>query len=184
MVDKKISYDAATQKLIEQVRTSYLPAEFSTKYELGEMVARFRSAFKKTQLRRQVLNPSYEKERVAYERFSAGFCGIASYTWNHLFRMPNKSEIWLLKQYSNNTGDGLSDHVWLENKFDGSILDLSFDQSIDREHNFIEIPYHLGHYVNSNFNFKRAFAFSKYIDVDLEDIVFINMLMNKSANRK
>ena len=180
MVKKKISYDAATQKLIKQVKESYLPADFSTKYDLGEMVIRFREAFKIPELRKKVLTQNNESERLKYEKFSAGFCGIASYTWNHLFRMPDKSEIWLLKQYTNNTQIyGLPNHVWLENKYDGSILDLSFDQSIDKERYFVEIPYYLGDYVSSDFNFRRAFVFSKYINVDLEDIVFINMLMNQ-----
>ena len=98
MVKKKISYDAATQKLVKQVKESYLPADFSTKYDLGEMVIRFREAFKIPELRKKVLTQNNESERLKYERFSAGFCGIASYTWNHLFRMPDKSEIWLLKQ--------------------------------------------------------------------------------------
>ena len=110
------------------------------------------------------LSQKYEKERVKQYRFSAGFCGIASYTWNHLFRMPDMSEIWRLKQFSkNNIVPGLTNHVWLENKFDGSILDLSFDQSVDKNGSFIEIPYHLGNYVNSNFEFQRAYKFAKHI---------------------
>lgn len=180
MVDKKKLYDAATEKLIKQVKNMYLPAEFHTKYDLSEMVRRFRETFKNQKLRKNVLNPKYEKERIYNARFSAGFCGIASYTWNHIFRMPDRSEIWYLKQYSGNkTIYGLSDHVWLENKFDGSILDLAFDQSIDEEGTFIEIPYFLGKYTDSNFNFKRAFLFAKQMNIDLEDIVFINRLMNQ-----
>ena len=180
MVNKKKLYDEATEKLVKQVETMYLPAEFQTKYDLTEMVRRFRETFKNPSLRRLVLNPKYEKERVHNARFSAGFCGIASYTWNHLFRMPDRTEIWRLKQYSGNkTIYGLSDHVWLGNKFDGSILDLAFDQSIDEEGTFVEIPYFLGETADSNFDFKRAFLFAKRMNINLENIVFINMLMNQ-----
>lgn len=179
MTDKKLEYDLATKKLVEQVKNLSLPVKFSTKYDMADTVKVFREAFKQTELRKQVLSPKYENERIQQHRFSAGFCGIASYTWNHLFRMPDKSEIWRLKQFSKNSFiPGLTDHVWLENKFDGSILDLSFDQSVDENGVFIEIPYGLGKYVNSNFEFQRAYKFANYIGLDLEDTVFINMLFS------
>ena len=67
--------------------------------------------------------------------------------------MPDKTEVWRLKQFSNNENIGiLKSHVWLENVFDGSVLDLSFDQSIDDYGKYIEIPYDIGTYVNSNFD--------------------------------
>lgn len=183
MTDKKLEYDLATKKLVEQAKNLSLPAEFSTKYDLVDTVKVFREAFKNPILRKQVLSQKYEKERVKQYRFSAGFCGIASYTWNHLFRMPDMSEIWRLKQFSkNNIVTGLTNHVWLENKFDGSILDLSFDQSVDKNGSFIEIPYHLGNYVNSNFEFQRAYKFAKHIGIDLEYTVFINRLFSNSRN--
>lgn len=180
MPKKYLSYEQATEKLVKQVQNMSLPAQFKTRYDLGEMVYKFRETFKNKDLRKEVLSQKYEEERFKNNKFSAGFCGIASYTWNHLFRMPDKSEIWRLKQFSNNRiVYGLSDHVWLENKFDGSILDLSFDQSLNDENEFIEIPYFLGDYSNSNFFFNRAFKFAKKMDIDLEDIVFINMLHNQ-----
>lgn len=180
MSDKINRYDAATKKLIEQVEQLKLPAEFKTKYDLTDMVRRFRETFKNPALRKVVLDVKYEQERINNKRFSAGFCGIASYTWNHLFRMPDKSEIWRLKYYSNNKYFyGLSDHVWLENKFDGSILDLSFDQSIDENGIFVEIPYYLGDYADSHFHFERANKFAQFMNIELDDIVFINSLMNQ-----
>ena len=180
MVTKKSFYDSATERLMKQVRSMALPADFETRYDLSEMVLRFREAFKDPIIREQVLSHKYEASRLKEERFSAGFCGIASYTWNHLFRMPDRSEIWRLKQYSNNKNIyGLVNHVWLENVFDGSILDLSFDQSIDSQGKIVEIPYSLGQYADSHFNFQRAFNFASHINVDLEEIVFINNLFNQ-----
>lgn len=121
----------------------------------------------------------YEKNRMQKGLFSAGFCGIASYTWNLLFRMPDKTEVWRLKQFSNNENIGiLKSHVWLENVFDGSVLDLSFEQSIDDYGKYIEIPYDIGTYVNSNFDFQRAYKFAKYIGINLEDTVFINSIFS------
>lgn len=179
MVNKKSFYEDATEKLVQQVQEMTLPVTFSTKYDLTEMVIKFRETFKNPELRSMVLNPKYEQGRVRKERFSAGFCGIASYTWNQLFRMPDKSEIWRMKQYSNNKEIyGLVNHVWLENVFDGTILDLTFDQSLDIEGNFVEIPYYLGNYINSNFDFQRAFKFAQKMGINLEDIVFINSMMN------
>lgn len=148
------------------------------------MVVRFRTAFRNTELRHAVLAHRYERERIAQGRFSAGFCGIASYTWTHLFRMPDGGEIWRVKHYKNNrTRYGLSDHVWMENKFDGSILDLAFDQSVDEEGTFVEIPYDLGGYADEYFEFGRAYKFAEYLglDIDFPSIVRENVARRASG---
>lgn len=101
------------------------------------------------------------------------------YTKYEKNRIPDKTEVWRLKQFSNNENIGiLKSHVWLENVFDGSVLDLSFDQSIDDYGKYIEFPYDIGTYVNSNFDFQRAYKFAKYIGINLEDTVFINSIFS------
>lgn len=180
MPSKKNFYDAATEKLIKQVKSMRLPAKFDARYDLAEMVYRFRETFKNEELRSLVLSPKYEESRLANGNFSAGFCGIASYTWTHLFRMPDESPVWQLKQFSdNNSVYGLKNHVWLENKFDGNVLDLTFDQSLNSAGTYVEIPYFLGKSVNENFFFNRAMVFADYLGVNLEDRVFVNMLKSK-----
>lgn len=180
MPNKKNFYDAATEKLVQQVKSMRMPAKFDARYDLAEMVRRFRETFKNEELRSLVLNPKYEESRLANANFSSGFCGIASYTWTHLFRMPDESPIWKLKQYSdNNSVYGLKNHVWLENRFENSILDLTFDQSLNGAGTYVEIPYFLGKPIDENFFFNRAITFADYLGINLEDIVFVNILMNK-----
>ena len=177
-------YNNATRMLAKQVRFMDLPYKFRAQYNMPAMVYKFRAAFRNSAVRRDILNPLFESERLASGRFSAGFCGIASYTWSHLFRMPNGAEIWRLKVYEGNYYvPGLTDHVWLENKFDGSILDLTFDQSVDEFGKFVEIPYFLGEYADSDFEFARAYKFAEHLGIDLKSIVFENALRNALHGR-
>lgn len=183
-LSKTDMYNNATRMLAKQVRFMDLPYKFRAQYNMPAMVYKFRAAFRNSAVRRDILNPLFESERLASGRFSAGFCGIASYTWSHLFRMPNGAEIWRLKVYEGNYYvPGLTDHVWLENKFDGSILDLTFDQSIDAYGTYIEIPYFLGNYVDSDFEFARAYRFATHMGIDLSDIVFENALRRALSGR-
>ena len=176
------TYDLATDKLKKQVKRYSAIPEFSTKYDMIQAVQVFRTVFKNSDLRRQVLASSYEEDRLNKRLFSAGFCGIASYTWNHLFRMPDGSVIWRLKKVSSGEYD-IGNHVWLENRFTGEALDLTFDQFIDSNGGYIEIPYDkIGKYVSSDFEFLRAYKFAKYMGIDLSKIVFENAL--RSLGRK
>lgn len=180
MPNTKKSYDAATEKLVKQVKSMQMPAKFEACYDLAEMVRKFRETFKNPELRSLVLSPKYEESRLSHNNFSAGFCGIASYTWTHLFRMPDETPVWRLKQYSdNNNVYGLKNHVWLENKFDDNVLDLTFDQSLNESGTYVEIPYFIGQTVSENFFFNRAIKFAEYLDINLEDIVLVNILKNK-----
>lgn len=169
-------YDAATQKLLKMVKTLQLPPEFSPAYDMISMVKSFRVAFQNPCLRHCVLSQKYERRRVEQERFSAGFCGIASYTWNQLFRMDDGTEVWCLKMITSGEYN-IGNHVWLENVFTGQPLDLTFDQFIDSNGKYVEIPYSkIGHYASSDFAFRRAYKFANYLGIDLERIVFENSL--------
>ena len=95
-------YNNATRMLAKQVRFMDLPYKFRAQYNMPAMVYKFRAAFRNSAVRRDILNPLFESERCKSGRFAAGFCGIASYTWSHLFRMPNGTEIWRLKVYGGN----------------------------------------------------------------------------------
>lgn len=184
-LSKTDMYNNATRMLAKQVRFMELPRGFYARYNMPAMVYRFRSAFRNSIVRHDVLSPMFESERCKSGRFSAGFCGIASYTWSHLFRMPNGSEVWRLKVYDGNYYiPGLTDHVWLENQFDGSILDLTFDQSVDEFGNFIEIPYFLGKYADADFEFARANKFAQHLGIDLKNIVFENTLRLALSGRQ
>ena len=177
-------YNRATKMLERQVRFTNMPDGFRARHNMVKTVRLLRTAFIHPLVRQDTLLPMLEPERVAQGRFSAGFCGVASYTWSHLFRMPDGTEIWRLKSYSgNHEFNGLTDHVWLENKFDGSILDLTFDQSIDAYGTYIEIPYFLGNYVDSDFEFARAYRFATHMGIDLSDIVFENALRRALSGR-
>lgn len=167
-------YEIATQRLIQQIQNLNLPAEFHARYDMVQTVRDFRRAFSDPMVRDGILLQKYEQARMAQERYSAGFCGIASYTWNHLFRMPNGDEIWRLKQYRNSENTGYN-HVWLENVYDGEILDLTYDQFGDVG----VFPYDKlgGKFVDSNFEFCRAYTFAERAGFgDLSQIVFENML--------
>ena len=176
-LSKTDMYNNATRMLAKQVRFMELPYKFRAQYNMPAMVYKFRAAFRNSVVRQDALCSLFESERCKSGRFAAGFCGIASYTWSHLFRMPNGAEIWRLKVYRGNYYvPGLTDHVWLENKFDGSILDLTFDQSVDEFGKFVEIPYFLGEYADSDFEFARAYKFAEHLGIDLKSIVFENAL--------
>ena len=186
MQDKINAYDAATRVLEHQVDFMRTPPEFKPLYNMSDTVRKFRSAFLIPDLRNAVLAKKYERERINAGRFSAGFCGIASYTWAHLFRMPNGDALWRIKHYKNNrTRYGLSDHVWMESKFDGSVLDLAFDQSVDESGTFVEIPYDLGVDADEYFEFGRAYKFAEYLGmkINFPNIVRENMAWHMRAGR-
>lgn len=171
------TYENATEMLMQRVSAIKLPDDASNKFNMCDTVKKFRDAFKLPQLRATVLVPRHEASRIAMANFSAGFCGIASYAWHHMFRLKSGAPIWQMYYYSNiGNGRRLMNHVWLKNIYDGSILDLTFDQSIDSHGIFIEIPYELGKPIDGNFAFKRAIKFGEYINVDLQKIAFQNAL--------
>ncbi|MBN1324688.1 MAG: hypothetical protein JW974_00495 [Alphaproteobacteria bacterium] len=167
MLNKLKLYDAATEKLVDKVRNMKMPDGFSACYDMEQIVYLIREGFKDKKIREQLLLHKYEEERFKNCRFSAGFCGISSYIWNHLFRAPDGSEIWRLKQISNNEMGGLKDHVWVENVYDFSKLDFTFDQSMNEYGQYFEIPYELGKYADSNFKFQRAYKFAEFIGINL-----------------
>lgn len=169
-MNKTISYDNATQKLTRQVMEMRVPDGFSSEYDMGDVLLRFRAAFRIPKLRHAVLNPMYESKRFESANFAAGFCGIASYSWSHIFRMPNGKRIWHMYQ-SNDP----CPHVWLKNISTGQILDLTFDQ-FD-----FQYPYENGILMYDNVRFDRAIKFGKYIGIDIEEIIFINALKNMGA---
>lgn len=172
-------YNAATELLANQVQSQWLnlPNDFNSKYDMVEMVCDFRAAFCNKNLRRWTVNQKYENARIARGAFSAGFCGIASYTWNHLFRMPDGGEIWRLKLVNHKKFN----HVWLENKFTGQPLDLTFDQFIDDDGQYIKIPYDkCGTFTDSNFDFERAYVFARGLGINLKRIAFINALSHRN----
>lgn len=177
MPDKKYNYDKGTEKLVSQIKNLALPPDFIAEYDMSEMIYRFREAFKNPEIRNAVLNQVYEQDRLDGGRFSAGFCGIASYTWNQLFRMPDKTELWRLKMVSKETHN-LANHVWLENAFTGEMLDLTFDQFVDKNGCYTVYPYYrFGNFANSDFIFKRAIDFAKGIGIeDLDRIVLKNAM--------
>lgn len=172
-----VDYDKATKKLVNQIKKIADIPDICAGYDMVQMVQKFRSVFKNEALRKQVLASSYEEDRLKQKNYSAGFCGIASYTWNHLFRMPNGSVIWRLKKVSSGEYDIIGNHVWLENRFTGEPLDLTFDQFIDSSGNYIELPYDkIGKYVSSDFEFYRAYRFAHYLGINLDNIVLENAL--------
>ncbi len=169
-------YEKATEKLVQQVNKLKMPPEFKPMYDMEQVVRTFRVAFRNPVIRRKTLLNKYEDARIASERYSAGFCGIASYTWNHLFRMSDGSEVWHLKMISDGEYD-IGNHVWLENAFTGEPLDLTFDQFVDQNGNFVKLPYSaIGRFVNSDFEFVRAYKFARFLGLNLGDIVFENAL--------
>lgn len=171
-----ITYDVATKQLQHQVEKMTLPQGFKPLHDMGKTVYRFRQAFQNPDIRIKTISQKYEQTRVAQGRYSAGFCGIASYTWNHLFRMPDGSEVWRMKMISNDMGYKLN-HVWLENVFTGEPLDLTFDQFIDAHGRCLELPYsEIGEYVSSDFLFQRACVFAKHLGIQLDGIVVENAL--------
>ncbi len=171
------AYEKATRFLIWRLAKTKFPNDVDIEFDMPGMVAKFRQAFRLPDLRATVLAPKYEVARCSAANFSAGFCGIASYAWHHMFRLKSGAPIWQMYYFSN-VGDGrrLINHVWLQNIYDGSVLDLTFDQSVDSRGRFIEIPYELGRRIDGDFAFKRAFEFGKYIDIDLKRIVMRNAL--------
>lgn len=175
------AYDNATHDLMRRIESMQLPQGFRPRYDMAQMAYSFRETFKTAALRQKVLSPRLNAQRIANANFSAGFCGIASYTWNHLFRMPNGAEIWRLRQAQFPISHDIkANHVWLENTIDGSILDLTFDQFVDANGAYMILPYEIGTLVDSHFNFNRAYIFAQYLnpDINLQDTVFMNTLKN------
>lgn len=168
------AYENATRLLVQRAQSATMPDGFKSKYDTGKMVMQFRAAFKSPELRSKVLASKYEAQRIQSARFSAGFCGVASYTWGHLFRMPDGQPIWNARQVVDL--DGVPNHVWLENVYDGQVLDLTFDQFVDGRGTIIEYPYDLGQPASLDITFRRGFVFGNYIGVDLEMIALINRL--------
>lgn len=67
------TYDLATDKLKRQVKRYSAIPEFSTKYDMVRAVQVFRTVFKNSDLRRQVLASSYEKDRLNKKTFFCWF---------------------------------------------------------------------------------------------------------------
>jgi len=176
--ERLATYDKATKFLMRRVSKMRMPIDAAHEFDMPQMVKRFRDAFELPGVRMALLSPQHEESRLATANFSAGFCGIASYAWHHMFRTTSGAPIWQMYQYHDiGCGVGyLNRHVWLQNALDGQVFDLTFDQSVDSRGQFIKIPYELGTPVDGNFLFGRAFKFAKYIDVDLRDIVARNTL--------
>lgn len=173
-------YDAATMELAARVRAMQKSMRFAHKYDMADMVVKFRTAFKMPALRARVLAPQYEEKRMQSANFASGFCGIASYSWAHICRMPDGQPMWHIYQYANAQNVyGLRYHVWLNSAIDGSVLDLTYDQSFAPNGEFIGIPYHLGTRIDDIFPYQRAFVFGKYIGVDLRKLVLQNALRNE-----
>ena len=176
MQNSMTPYDAATEKLVRQVQKMQVPLICHADYDMVQTVRDFRAAFRDPGVRKCSLAQKYEQGRIAQKRYSAGFCGIASYVWNHMFRMDDGSEIWRLKMISRADNYPVN-HVWLENFFTGEPLDLTFDQFIDEIGAYFEIPYHrVGNYATSDFEFKRAYKFAQHLGMDLSKIVLENAL--------
>ncbi len=179
--DKIAAYENATKLLARRASEMTVPAGFRPRYNMADMVFTFRAAFKSPALRGQLLAPQYESERISNARFGAGFCGVASYAWNHMFRMPDGDEIWHIKQtFGLQSAIGIPNHVWLENVHSGEILDLTFDQFVDRTGAILEFPYELGEPASANIAFRRGYAFGKHIGIDLERIVILNALYSQN----
>lgn len=162
------NFNRATRKLLKQISEMNLPTtKFLYDYEMGDMLVRFRNLFLNEDLRHDVLSHQYELSRQLNENYSAGFCGIASYTWTQIFRMPDGAPIWRIVQgwY----------HIWLQNRFDNSVFDITYDQ-----YNF-DYPYDVGNPVDEKFKFKRALKFSEYLNIDLDKIVQQNILMSDKS---
>lgn len=177
------AYENATRQLAHLVGQIKMPAGFESKYNAVNMVYKFRTAFQLPELRHSVLAGKYEHQRIQNAQFSAGFCGVASYAWNHMFRMPNGVEIWKLKQTFNLYDIyGIPNHVWMENVAGGQILDLTFDQFVDADGKNIEFPYEMGVPASADISFPRGYEFGRYLGIDLEKLVLINAL--KSIRRK
>lgn len=177
------AYENATRELARRVGEIATPDEFKPKYDMVDMVYKFRAAFKSPDLRKSVLSSKYESQRVQNAQFSAGFCGMASYAWNHIFRMPDGDEVWKLKQVFNlYKTHGIPNHVWLESVVDGQVLDLTFDQFTDSHGAIIKFPYEMGVAASADFEFQRGYLFGNAIDVNLREIAFVNAL--KSIDRK
>ncbi len=171
------AYENATSLLAQRVSEIKMPAGFRAEYNMTDMVYRFRNALKNPDVRKSLLLSKYEAERLRNARFSAGFCGITSYAWNHIFRMPDGREIWQMKQTSGlGKSIGLPDHVWLEQITSGEVLDLTFDQFIDKSGTVMDFPYELGTPVSANIVFNRGYIFGRHIGIDIEGISIINAL--------
>lgn len=180
MQKQQISFDKATDYLINKVSAMKLPEGFVPKYDMVETLRKIRKLFKNKKLRASVLNKKYEESRLKDGLYSAGFCGIASYIWSHLFRMPNGEPIWETYEYKNNHKiTGLVNHVWLVNRFTNDVLDLTFDQSVDSDGNIIPIPYELGVPVDADKPLARAYTFDKYLKMDLRDTVIRNKIKSE-----
>lgn len=187
VMDKQLlnRYDNATQDLVKQVKNLKMPTGFKSQYDMGEYVIKFREMFKNPAVRKLLLNRAQERQRLSNGLFSAGFCGISSYTWMQMFRMPDNSAIWRLKQYDNDKKNPVlsDDHMWLENVYDGSVLDLTFDQFIDKNNNYVQVPYNAGKNIDTN-TYNNLYigpikAFAYYVGINLSDCI----LKNKARSR-
>lgn len=180
MIKQHMSFDEATEYLAQKVSTMALPPAFVPKYDMVATLRKMRELFKNPAVRASVLNKNYEEARLARGLYSSGFCGIAAYIWSHLFRMPNGELIWEVHEYKENRRvAGPVHHVWLVNRFNGDILDLTFDQSVNQDGDLIPIPYHLGKVINVEKPFQRAYNFDKYLGMDLRDVVIRNKIKSE-----
>lgn len=181
MNKKTTFHDSATMILAKQVNGLILPDDFSAQYEMTDILYRLRDGFKDSGVRKDVLitpdGRPWSRASEFAERgvYSAGFCGVSSYIWNHLFRHADGREIFRIKQYINlRINKVLPQHSWNENTLNLSELDLTFDQSVDETGTFIEIPYFWGQYISSDYESKRALKMAEHLDIDLGKIVLSN----------
>lgn len=169
MIDKIKRYDRATAKLVHQARNMVLPPHWTdTPYRLALVTAISREYFKNPVVREEILLPQYEQERMASCNFSQGFCCAVSYFYHHFFRLSDGLPLFYVRHIGDFTpGWTGGAHAYLENAVDKTIFDPTFDQFIDENGDYIEIPYELGKYANARYKSKRGINFAKFHDIDL-----------------
>lgn len=147
---RKEAFEQATQELIQQTRQLSTIFNFSVPYEIGETVRKIRNMFQIPDIRRQVLNPKWEKINFEDARYTEGFCAITSYVFSNAFKPSDGPNPWQIMQFTNVPTFGT--HVWLKFIPTDEILDLTFDQFITYDGIRMSIPYHKGNVVIPKFN--------------------------------
>lgn len=174
MANKQDTYNAATQKLIEKAQRIDAQFDFALPYNIADTVKKIRAAFQNKNVRQKILNPKWEKIDFQDERYSAGFCSIASYIIGHTFTPPHRPSPWAFYQFTDVPTFG--NHIWLQFIPTGDIFDITFDQFTDFNGAQMDIPYHLGKQVNAKYQHAKAYDMAEQISPELAAILRQNTI--------
>ncbi|MDE6250352.1 MAG: hypothetical protein K2M34_01820 [Alphaproteobacteria bacterium] len=165
ILKRKILFKNSTKALKKQALRIKSRLRLELPYDIVDTILRMRAAFRKPEIRKQILNTNWEQINLADARYSEGFCSVASYIIGHAFRDPTGPSPWRFRQFKDEKTFG--NHIWLEFIPTGERFDITFDQFTDSHGIPMSAPYNSGKRANANYKHEKAYKLAEFINPEL-----------------